>query len=407
MSSWGKKLETKLSTLTDSASNESIQTLANWIGFNRKHAPAIAETLATALKAQADNAKRQWLYWQLVHELLLLENSNPTKWNRLQDLRTALGETTIVVAIKGIPNISSQVGESLVKEWDEHNVFGGPYLVSQIKRLLTSPKSEVEDTPKTTESAKEETQASEQTPATVEPTTSTDTAEHTTTKVETPESNETPTSQKRRTSLSSLKKAEYDFESKNVPAGKVDSREFLEPCKAIATLQIARDLRNDAPVQLASLLDNLPADIQSSIDNGQEIDEATIEDYSKRIPAKLLDLDMEEQIANIATFQDIVKRQRAARKTLIYLLLKSRCQFGSNQAAKEFLELPEVSEKLFKRKQLLTDALELEGIDTEDIDNSDVATSLESLKALPALSWYEPDDESENTSASKKSRTGE
>lgn len=407
MSSWGKKLETKLSTLTDSASNESIQTLANWIGFNRKHAPAIAETLATALQAQADNATRQWLYWQLVHELLLLENSNPTKWNRLQDLRTALGETTIVVAIKGIPNISSQVGESLVKEWDEHNVFGGPYLVSQIKRLLTSPKSEVEDTPKTTEPAKEETQASEPTPATLEPTTSTDTAEHTTTKVETPESNETPTSQKRRTSLSSLKKAEYDFESKNVPAGKVDSREFLEPCKAIATLQIARDLRNDAPVQLASLLDNLPADIQSSIDNGQEIDEATIEDYSKRIPAKLLDLDMEEQIANIATFQDIVKRQRAARKTLIYLLLKSRCQFGSNQAAKEFLELPEVSEKLFKRKQLLTDALELEGIDTEDIDNSDVATSLESLKALPALSWYQPDGDNENTSASKKSRTGE
>ena len=190
---------------------------------------------------------------------------------------------------------------------------------------------------------------------------------------------------------------------KNVPAGKVDSREFLEPCKAIATLQIARDLRNDAPVQLSSLLNNLPKDIQNSIDDDQELDEETIEDFSRRIPAKLLDLDMEEQMANIATFQDIVKRQQAARKTLIHLLLKSRCQFGSKQAAKEFFELPQVSQKLSKRKQLLTDALELEGIETEDIDTSENAPS---LSALPELSWYQEGEgnNDKNPSPAKKAR---
>jgi hypothetical protein len=44
-SNWGPKLEKKLNALADSASKESIQTLANWIGFNRKHAAVIAQVL--------------------------------------------------------------------------------------------------------------------------------------------------------------------------------------------------------------------------------------------------------------------------------------------------------------------------------------------------------------------------
>lgn len=172
-----------------------------------------------------------------------------------------------------------------------------------------------------------------------------------------------------------------------VPAGKVDSKEFLQPCKGIATLQIARDLRNDAPVQLGSLLDNLPKDILENLDN-QNLSEADIEDYSKRISSKLLDLDLGEQLGNIATFKDIVLRQQEARKTLIHLLLKSRCQFGSNEAAEEFFEIESMSEKLKKRKQVLTDALELEGLDAE-IDNTDVAAGLSQLQEL---SWYEKED---------------
>lgn len=172
-----------------------------------------------------------------------------------------------------------------------------------------------------------------------------------------------------------------------VPAGKVESKEFLEPCKGIATLQIARDLRNDAPVQLSSLLDNLPQDILDNLDN-EELSESTIEDYSKRMPDKLLDLDLEEQLANIATFKDIVLRQQEARQTLIALLLKSRCQFGSGEAAKEFYALASMSEKLKKRKQILTDGLELEGLDAE-VDNTDVSADLSDLQEL---SWYEQEE---------------
>lgn len=179
----------------------------------------------------------------------------------------------------------------------------------------------------------------------------------------------------------------------------------MDPCKAIATLQIARDLRNDSAVQLHSLLSNLPADILEVSDKN-DLDEATIRDFSIRIPTQLLDMDLEEQLQTVTTFRDIVRQQQTARKKLIFLLLKSRCQFGSNEAAKEFFELKETSQKLKRRRQLLSDALELEGLETEVTEDQDLESSLQDL---PKLSWYNKgvDDELEQESASKKARIDE
>lgn len=79
-SNWGKKLEKKLNGLADSASKESIQTLANWVAFNRKHATIIAtvltgslqgtrninknnnDTTTTTTSAINNQVKRQWLF---------------------------------------------------------------------------------------------------------------------------------------------------------------------------------------------------------------------------------------------------------------------------------------------------------------------------------------------------------
>ena len=189
----------------------------------------------------------------------------------------------------------------------------------------------------------------------------------------------------------------------NVPQGKVESRQFLEPCKAIATLQIARDLRSDSAVQLSSLLKNLPEDIQATYKSGNtELDEATIRDLSLRMPSKLLDLDLEEQCQTVKQYQAIAEKQQAAREHLIHLLVKSRCQFGSQDAAKEFLELAEIFQKLKERQSELTDALELEGMDNE-IDNTDFEAA---FKELPKFKWYQPDGENDGAveSDSKKPR---
>jgi hypothetical protein len=200
--------------------------LANWVGFNRKHAPIIAQTLTNGLKAHANNESRQWLYWQVVHELLLLDNSNPAKWDKLQDLRTALGETTIVSGIETIKNVSPQVHDSLIKEWDEHNVFGGPTLVAQIRRLLTTSREEPD---KEKQSASEESKAAakeepaESSKAEVEvveeeePAKSSTEANLDSKEIEKEKDTETESRPvQRRSSLSSLngKDIEYDFESK-------------------------------------------------------------------------------------------------------------------------------------------------------------------------------------------------
>lgn len=166
------------------------------------------------------------------------------------------------------------------------------------------------------------------------------------------------------------------FFLKDIPHGKVDPREFLAPCKAIATLQIARDMRNDSAVQLSSLLKGLPDDLKKMSDEADEhvketgksyqVPEKKARELSLKTSEKLLDMDLEEQIQNVRTFLEIVQKQREAREQLINLLVRSRCQFGANEAAKEFYRLDETIAKLQKVKETLQDGMALEGLDFED-----------------------------------------
>ena len=229
MSSWGSKLEKKLKALADSASKESMQTLAHWVWFNRKNAAAFASTFRDALIA-TNTDTRQWLYWQVVSECLFNNRDNAEKWERASDLRTTLGEVAVVPALQGLGTraLTDKV-EGLLKQWDEDNVFGGPTIVGQIRRLLTTPQGSVEqatvDSPKDTP---KETPAS----ALAEPS-KTDSSESdhafkvsVTEKVQVPTKAAEPigggpmsprdAGAQRRSSLSSLTGTEidYDFESK-------------------------------------------------------------------------------------------------------------------------------------------------------------------------------------------------
>jgi hypothetical protein len=147
MSSWAKKLETKLATLPDNASQESIQTVANWITFNRKHAAVISSTLTERLLQQQQQEQRNNLYWQLIHEIILAERDHPSKWEKLQDLRVALGEGLVTVLEQRSSPSEREVLPFLeefdvrLKEWDGLNSFGGPSLISQLKRLYQSHKN--------------------------------------------------------------------------------------------------------------------------------------------------------------------------------------------------------------------------------------------------------------------------
>lgn len=219
--SWGSKLEKKLSALTDSASKESIQTLAQWIGFNRKHAPVIASVLTSSLQS-APSPSRQWLYWQVVHEVLLLD-LDTAKWEKCLELRLALGEQAVVPAVESLQssNSLSEKLEGLVKQWDANNVFGGPTLVSEIRRLLSAEvsasaepaqakPSPATETPK--DSPKADAQEPQKEEAPVEATKETPAEKAKKEKARDEEVLVEPA--QRRGSLSTAKEITYDFDSK-------------------------------------------------------------------------------------------------------------------------------------------------------------------------------------------------
>jgi replicative superfamily II helicase len=152
----------------------------------------------------------------------------------------------------------------------------------------------------------------------------------------------------------------------------VEAREFLEPCKAIASLQIARDLRHDAAVQLSSRLSAIPEEIKefcldaetsgSTLENSEE----QASKFATMLGDDILDTDMDEALENCKSFMSIVEQQQQARKQLIHLFIQSRCQFGSDEAAETLYGLDAILEKLKERKQLLSDAMDLEGLDFEE-----------------------------------------
>jgi hypothetical protein len=184
----------------------------------------------------------------------------------------------------------------------------------------------------------------------------------------------------------------------NIPFGKVDPREFLDPCKAIATLQIARDMRNDSAVQLSSLLAALPEDLKQICEEADEqvketgkpyqLSEQRAREFSLKTSEKLLDMDLQEQMQNVRTFLEIVEKQRGARERLIYLLVRSRCQFGANEAAKEFYKTEETMEQLQKVKETLQDGMALEGLDFEEAFPSSSPQKSKAGEPELKLPWY-------------------
>ena len=179
----------------------------------------------------------------------------------------------------------------------------------------------------------------------------------------------------------------------------MEAREFLEPCKAIATLQIARDLRNDAAVQLSSRLSAIPEEIQAVCRNAQKEVEETgtalelsaeqASKFAEMIGDDILDVDLDDALLNLKTFVGLVKQQQEARRQLIRLLIQSRCQFGSNDAAELYYSLDDMLKTLKERKHLLSDAMDLEGLDFEADDQADVD---DNDKKLEPLEWYEPSE---------------
>lgn len=427
-SSWGSKLEAKLSALGETSSTESLQALAKWIGFNRKHASIFAVKLKEALEKATTG--RQNVYLSVIHDVLKQEHGE-AKWDRLAQLRVTLAEEVIVPILEaGSATGWPEKIPSMLKEWDNINAFGVPTLVNQIRKLVSASKTSTTSTVATNESEKPAAVASSEAakampadildeskkPAPLLQVTKEDSAPEAT---ERPSAMEVPAPEviqekpplkldledihtKKFTaptlSPKALQEVTYDFESKDVPAALVKPSDLVEPCRAVATLQIARDLRNDGAVQLSSMLTALPEDLRAECAKATEagddyvgLDAEKARAFSLKTSEALLDMDLDEQLQNVRNFRDIVERQRKARKELIHLLIQSRCDFGADDAAAAFYQGDRAKEDLKKRKQILMDAMELEGLDVDEEDKGQ-ASEVVVEEELPPFTWYKEED---------------
>lgn len=417
---WSKRLEQRLSALADGASKESLQTLSRWITFNRKHALHTLGALKQVMLSENTTTSRLWLCWQLIDQVLMLDKDDGTKFNRTEDLRIMMGEHVVIPTADCLSEkeILNKV-KPLIQQWDTINVFGGPTLTNQVKRAVASAaQSSRKDTkpeaqtrndvdndsgdevlaPSDDLKTQDNSTEGETIPIPIPIPMSTKELEKENT-VDFPAKSDSNTLEKRNTtSNTETTQVEFDFDKAGIPEGRVEAREFLEPCKAVATLQITRDLRSESTVQMKSWFQSIPNDIredmkaryekETQINDGvlPALDDSKVEHYSLGLSREILDLDVEEALENVRSFREIVQKLKSARKRLIHLLIKSRCNFGSNQAAEAFYEVNVQQEKLQKRRELLIDAMDLEGLEPPKQEEN------ENERELEGFTWFNPDE---------------
>ena len=166
------------------------------------------------------------------------------------------------------------------------------------------------------------------------------------------------------------KEKEFDFENQGIAEEKVAVRELVPSCTSIATMQITRDLRNDSSHNLSTVLASVPMVVLDGCRKAREGDGVVDLKGLPVIPDEVLDLDVAGALANVRLHREVIKKQKELKRKCIELLIKSRCKFGSAEAAEMFYTFDDITDKLKKRKALILDAMELEGLDFEAMDGN-------------------------------------
>mmetsp|Transcript_2541 Transcript_2541/g.7454 ORF Transcript_2541/g.7454 Transcript_2541/m.7454 type:complete len:466 (-) Transcript_2541:72-1469(-) len=438
--------EKHLAQLTVGASRESIQTLSKYMAFNRKkHGTTLCEALSNAIRTKATTPGRKMLYLNVAHEVLISESplqagyQNDKKWDRLADLRSQLGETVVVDAIASVRDCAGTSEADLdkirnwIEQWEEIEAFGGPTIVLGARRALTAEKAKqvepaVEEkaeapSPSDGAAAVKETATSESAPPAQKETppaaTDDDDAKAATESKAIDVTSPTPKGKVQEdandSKASSVKDESdvgattpppvdmppaFDFEAESIPFEKVEPHQLLASCRSLATMQISRDLRNDTAVRISTALSTLSPDVEAACrkaleDAGGDRSKVSIDlDSIPSISDDVLDINIGDGIKTVQQYREIILKQREARKALIEQIIKSRCKFGSAEAAEAFFGIGSKEEKLKKRRDLLQDAMELEGLDVLEEEeakggNMDADLGGNAIGELPPLTWYE------------------
>ncbi|EED86222.1 predicted protein [Thalassiosira pseudonana CCMP1335] len=209
-----------------------------------------------------------------------------------------------------------------------------------------------------------------------------------------------------------------DIDYSGVEPCHVEPSQFLDACKVIAQIQITRDLGGDAAMNLSAVLGCVSEQVEEACgtvyahksgDDGSVADAPSISDLLSpetlsNLPDEFLDLDLKYARQSLQTYKEAIRQQRKARLQCLHLLLQSRCDFGSMDAARLFCErgrttnqhesgedtfpsMDVILEQLKKKKEALSDALALEGLDVEEDAEEEKKLEKEERDLVP-LSWF-------------------
>ena len=408
---WGQKIHTKLSSLQEKSSKESHQTVAQWIVFHRRR---MSESFLTPLQNNLRERPQSTL--SVIHALFHVHKKIPEKWEPLAPLRLEVAQNVIMEAAP-----AHSILQPWLEQWDSQQIFAGSNILQQIRETAENPSAS------TTTAGAERMEGVESqqgkpgdsvaaTTATEDPTHNDDidmlppddnddedptpvAAQSKPAPPSPTHSQQTTPSPSKKTTSSSSKSAAaasvpYDFEATGIAQRSVAPREFMDACKAVATLQITRDLQTDTVARLSSLLQALPPDIVATTTK----DPSSIPKLASSLDPALLELGIDEQAATVRLYRDVVTRQHTARTALLHLLQASRCQFGSKDVAESYLKASSSNSDAPWKDQAhaLSDALELEGLEYDTVVGGQRAVP--PTAEPPSLVWY--DD-----SSSKRQKT--
>ena len=180
-------------------------------------------------------------------------------------------------------------------------------------------------------------------------------------------------------------------------------------------------------MNLSSVLSNIPSDVEeacniitSSKQQQWDKDEQIVtnlaellpDDSLANLPDDLLDLDLQYARQSLQTYKEAIRQQRKARLQCLRLLLQSRFSFGSLDAALAFgcggnsgakvedgdygndnnTDMAVILEKLKERKEALSDAMALEGLDVEEDTEEEKKLEMKEEEGLKLLSWFPSND---------------
>ena len=395
-----------------------------------------------------DAAVRLMLLLRILHRVLLsnrpgADDGDGDAWTKSLAMRTRLGEivisplwTALATSFVGLDDDATTAMRdeirTIIDEWKEYDVFCGPTVWEEYKKGWARALKDVATANTTTTSADKtdgvdvdevktttgvNAMSEKEVVATTMTTESNDEIDCVDETIN-EERGEQPNATTTNEATSSPGKAstnpiphlerqatvDLDIDFGDVRATKVEPSQFLEACRVIASIQITRDLGSDAAMNLSSALSGIPQEVEEACNailltqqqrkTGDAEDKVPVEMLSK-ISDEVLDVDIKYARQSLQNYREAIRQQRMARMHCLNLLLQSRCSFGSIEAARAFyggddaagdVNMIAILEKLKKRKEILVDAMALEGLDVEE-DEEETKLAKEEEELTP-LSWF-------------------